>query len=459
MSPVSADRILDRLAPLGMRLSLEPFRRLLAKLGDPQRQVPAVSIAGTNGKGSTAALLAAIGCAAGYRTGLYTSPHLEEPRERIRIDGLALPTLELDRLLSLVVEAAGDELPTPFEALTAAALVSFAEAAVELAVLEVGLGGRLDATNVAEPRLSVITPIALDHQQQLGATLAAIAAEKAGVMRAGRPALTWGAEPESTAALFAAARAAGATLDLGVEEAQIVSAEPDGLAGQAVALRTAEAEHRLRLPLAGRHQLTNLALAVLAAERLAGLGYARIDGAAVAAGVAGCRWPGRLEPVAVPQGPTVLLDGAHNPAGAEALAAHLEAVVTPWNLVFGTLADKDAAAMAALLASRARRVYLAPPDSPRALPLPELAATPALAGADLGSNAGDALARALADGTPLVVVAGSLYLVGEARRWLRERHGVPAPAAEVATWSLAPASARQPVSGAVASGAARRARR
>ncbi|HEV8237798.1 MAG TPA: bifunctional folylpolyglutamate synthase/dihydrofolate synthase, partial [Thermoanaerobaculia bacterium] len=148
MSSASAEAILERLAPLGMRMSLEPFRRLLAKLGDPQRGLPAVLVAGTNGKGSTAALLAAIGCAAGYRTGLYTSPHLEEARERIRIDGVAIATLELDRLLDEVVEGAEDELPTPFEALTAAALLAFAEDGVDLAVLEVGLGGRLDATNV-----------------------------------------------------------------------------------------------------------------------------------------------------------------------------------------------------------------------------------------------------------------------------------------------------------------------
>ena len=419
-----------------MRLSLEPFRRLLAKLGEPQRELPAVLVAGTNGKGSTAALLAGIGCAAGYRTGLYTSPHLEEPRERIRIDGLALPTLELDRLLAMVVDAAGDELPTPFEALTAAAFVAFAEAGVELAVLEVGLGGRLDATNTVEPLLSVITPIAFDHQEQLGSTLASIAAEKAGVLRAGRPALTWGEEAESTAALLAAARASGASLGFGVEDAEIVAAQPDGLAGQLVQLRTAEGEHWLRLPLAGSHQLRNLALAVLAAERLAALGYERIDGDAVTAGVAGCRWPGRLEPVALPQGPTVLLDGAHNAAGAGALAEHLAAIATPWDLVFGTLADKDATAMAAALAPAARRVFLAPPDSPRALPLDELAAIPALAGAMLAASAGEALARALdAGAAPLVVVAGSLYLVGEARRRLREGYGVPPPAAELATWS------------------------
>ena len=441
MNSAGADAILARLEPLGMRLTLEPFRRLLAKLGDPQRGLPAVLVAGTNGKGSTAALLAAIGCAAGYRTGLYTSPHLEEPRERIRIDGVAIATLELDRLLDEVVAAAEDELPTPFEALTAAALLAFAEDGVELAVLEVGLGGRLDATNVVEPLLSVITPIGLDHQEQLGSTLAAIAAEKAGVMRAERTTIAWGEEAESTAALEEAARAGGAWLELAVEEAEVVTARPDGLEGQLVALRTAAADYQLRVTLAGQHQLRNVALAVAAGERLANSGFDRIDEDAIVRGVGGCRWPGRLEAVALSNGPTVLLDGAHNPAGAAALADHLSTLATPWGLIFGTLADKDAVSMAAALALAAQRVWLAPPDSPRALPLAALAALAPFAGATPTSGVAEALERAIgipsAERVPLLVVTGSLYLVGEARRWLRERYGVPVPAAEIATWSPA----------------------
>lgn len=431
----SADEILARLEPLGMRLSLEPFRRQLARLGEPQRNLPAVLVAGTNGKGSTAALLAAIGCAAGYRTGLYTSPHLEEPRERIRLDGLALPTLELDRLVAETVDGGGeDELPTPFEALTAAAFLAFAEAGVELAVLEVGLGGRLDATNTADPLLSIVTPIALDHREQLGDSIAAIAVEKAGVMRAGRPTIAWEGDAEAAAALQAAARDCGAELSFASQEATVTSRQTGGLGGQQVVLRSAIGERRLRLPLAGSHQRRNLALAVVAAERLATSGFSRIDAASVTRGVEGCRWPGRLEAVAVPGGQSVLLDGAHNPAGAEALAEHLGGERAPWDLVFGTLADKDAAAMAAALAPRARRVFLAPPESPRALALPALTALPALAGATPTAGAGESLSRALAAGAPLVVVTGSLYLVGEARRWLRQRYGVPPPAAELATW-------------------------
>ncbi|HEV8239100.1 MAG TPA: cyanophycin synthetase [Thermoanaerobaculia bacterium] len=172
-----------------------------------------------------------------------------------------------------------------------------------------------------------------------------------------------------------------------------------------------------------------------AAERLSDQGFDGIDAEAIPRGIAGCRWPGRLEVVALPDGPTVLLDGAHNPAGAEALAEHLATLATPWDLVFGTLADKDAASMAAALAPSASRVWLAPPDSPRAMPLAQLSALPALAGAIPVAELGDALARSLDGGAPLVVVSGSLYLVGAARRWLRTRYGVPVAAADVATWS------------------------
>ncbi|HXT49493.1 MAG TPA: cyanophycin synthetase, partial [Thermoanaerobaculia bacterium] len=237
------------------------------------------------------------------------------------------------------------------------------------------------------------------------------------------------------AALQAAARASGARLELAVEAVEVIAAQGGGLAGQTLTVRTAVAEYAVRVALAGRHQQRNVALAIAAAERLADDGFDDIDEEAIVRGVGGCRWPGRLEAVALPEGPTVLLDGAHNPAGAAALAEHLASLATPWDLVFGTLADKDAAGMAAALAPGARCVWLAPPDSSRALPLAELAALPSLAGAIPVGDLGDALTRALEDAAPLLVVSGSLYLVGSARRWLRERYGVPVAAADVATWS------------------------
>jgi dihydrofolate synthase / folylpolyglutamate synthase len=433
MSPLpAAEETLRRLERLGIRSSLGPFRRLLAALDDPQRSLRAVLVGGTNGKGSVAALLAAIGCAAGYRTGLYTSPHLEEPRERIRVDGLAIATLELDRLLAAVVEAAGEELPTGFEALTAAAFLAFAEAGVELAVLEVGLGGRLDATNVVDPVLSLVTEIGLDHQALLGGSLEEIAAEKAGILRRGQPAFAWVTDPAAVAALRNAAEQLGAELELLPEQWQAETTAA-GRLGQRVRISGPTGVRQLAVPLLGSHQRGNLVLAVAAAEELSVVGWpAMVD--AVARGVTGCRWPGRLELVELPAGRQALLDGAHNPHAAVALAAALAARGEPFSLVFGALADKDVAGMAAALAPAANRVFLAPPASERALPLAELAALPALAGAERTGDAAAALDAALAARPALVVVAGSLYLVGEVRGLLRERFGVPAPAAELPTW-------------------------
>jgi dihydrofolate synthase/folylpolyglutamate synthase len=431
VSPVpSADDLLQRLAPLGMRATLGPFRRLLAALGEPQRELPAVLVAGTNGKGSTAALLAGICCAAGYRTGLYTSPHLEETRERIRLDGLALPTLELDRLLHGVVTAAGEELPTPFEALTAAAFVAFAEAQVELAVLEVGLGGRLDATNAVEPVLSLVTEIGLDHREQLGDSLAAIAVEKAGIFRRGRPALAWVTAGEAVEGLQRVAAERAVELELLPGEWRVES-RASGAHGQRVRLSGPTGLRDVLLPLHGSHQLGNLALAVAAAEDLSTTGWPELVDA-IGRGIAGTRWPGRLERVRLPDGRSVLLDGAHNPHAMTALAAALRDG-EPFALVFGALADKDVGGMASAIAGLAREVHLTTPDSPRAMPTAAIAALPYLAGAHAATDLEAALLAALA-AQPLVVVTGSLYLVGAARRLLRERWGVPEPAAELPTW-------------------------
>jgi dihydrofolate synthase/folylpolyglutamate synthase len=433
MSPVpSADEILAGLEPLGMRQTLGPFRRLLSALDEPQRDLAVVLVAGTNGKGSTAALLAGISCAAGYRTGLYTSPHLEEARERIRIDGLALPTLELDRILQGVVRAAGDELPTPFEALTAAAFLAFAEAQVELAVMEVGLGGRLDATNAAEPVLSLVTEIGLDHVAQLGSSLERIAFEKGGIFRASRPALAWVTAAEAVAGLRRAAAASGADLELLPEEWR-AQTRARGQHGQRVRLGGPTGGRDLLLPLAGAHQRGNLVLAIAAAEDLSVVGWPRLVDS-IGRGVAGTRWPGRLEGVALPGGCRVLIDGAHNPHAMAALTAELHERAEPFALVFGALADKDVEAMAAAIAPVARRTWVAPPSSPRAMTTGTLVALPALAGATACADAGAALDAALEAGEELVVVTGSLYLAGEARRALRERFGAPPPAAEIPAW-------------------------
>lgn len=443
--PPEAAAALARLEPLGMHLGLDHVRRLLAELGHPQRELPAVLVAGTNGKGSTAALLAAVGQAAGYRTGLYTSPHLETIEERVRVDGERIGGEELGTLVLEVVAAGERVLPSPptyFEALTAAAFLCFRRRGVDLAVLEVGLGGRLDATNAAEPAVSVITPIALEHRAQLGDTLAKIAGEKAGVMRRGRPTIAWGGEPEVAAALRAVAGDVGAELVMVGEGAdQAPSAHPLAHApweGQRIALATAAGMLELSVPLLGRHQAVNAALAWAAAERMARHGWPRLDAAAFRHGAARWRWPARLEPVALPGAEPcrrVLLDAAHNPDGSRALARFLADPPAPFAappvLLFGVLADKDAAEMLAALAPLAGRLVLTRPPHERARDPRELLpllppGTSAEIEPDPAAALDLALALARATGADTVVVCGSIYLVGAARTTLRHRFGVPA---------------------------------
>jgi dihydrofolate synthase/folylpolyglutamate synthase len=426
--------ILARLELFGIRLGLENVRALLAALGDPQRGFSSVLVAGSNGKGSTSALLAAMASAAGYRTGLYTSPHLETVEERLRIDGRAIAPARLGALLAEAVELAERENGTPptyFEALTVAAFRWFAQERVDLAIVEVGMGGRLDATNTCEPLLSMITSISLEHREYLGDTLAAIAGEKAGILRRGRPALTWAEEPEAARALEAAAARTGAALRFAPDLVAIEEVESRGWEGQRVRLATPARRYDLRVALLGGHQARNLGLAVLAAEALSDAGFGRLDARAVEAGAAACRWPGRLEPVGLRGGRCVLLDAAHNPEGAGVLADYLAAIEGPVDLLFGVLADKDAHAMLERLAPRVRHAVLTAPGSPRARDPRDLAAL--LAGRASGSvaveaDAALALDRALqmgADGT--LAACGSIVLVGEVRRALRERFGTPPP--------------------------------
>lgn len=421
MAARSAAAILAELEPLGVRLGLDTFRRLLAALGSPERATPAALVAGTNGKGSVAALLDAIAGAAGVRAGLYTSPHLTSFGERIRVEGepIADPVLasHLETTLA-AARAAGLAPPTVFEALTATAFLHFAAERVELAILEVGLGGRLDATNAAEPILSVVTRIGFDHRAELGETLTAIAGEKAGILRGGVPAVVAAQPYEADAALAAAVASVGARLHRVEDESSIESAEWRGLDGHRLRLRTSNATYDLDLALAGEHQLENAATAVRAAELLAER-FPAIDAAAIARGVAAARWPGRLEAfhVAV-TGATVLLDAAHNPDGCAALARFLARLGRPYDLLFGCLADKEPAAMLPPLAASARRVVLTRPASPRALAPERLAPLAGPAPCEIDDVPRSALARALAGGGDLVVVAGSIYLIGELRQAL-----------------------------------------
>jgi dihydrofolate synthase / folylpolyglutamate synthase len=443
------------------------MRGLLAALGSPQLRFPAVLVAGSNGKGSTAALLAAMAGAAGYRTGLYTSPHLETVEERLRIDGRAVGGERLGELLEEVVACAERRLghsPTYFEAVTAAAFLWFAAERVDLAVVEVGLGGRLDATNVCEPVLSLITSISLEHRELLGDTLAAIAREKAGIMRAGRPALSWVEDREAAGALHDVAADLGASLHTVEGEVTIAGTaaggpgSPEGAGGlngagaadgasaasagawegQSVTLVTPLARRELRIGLLGRHQARNLALAVRAAELLAGSGFPALDERAMAAGAAACRWPGRGEVVPLPRGRRVLLDAAHNAEGAAALGEMLAETgpcTGSLDLIFGVLGDKDAGEMLDHLAPLVRNLVFTTVPTPRsreAAELPALLRTARPAAPALVEPAPAlALDRALALGADTLVACGSIFLVGELRRLLRERFGVPALAADL----------------------------
>jgi dihydrofolate synthase/folylpolyglutamate synthase len=417
-SPLPALGRLESLDLRGIRLGLAAIDEVSARLGRPERAVESVLVAGTNGKGSTAATLSSIGEAAGLATGLYTSPHLESVAERIRIRGEDVRPGELDAMLAEVF-AAADRAPvlalTYFEAMTAAAFLTFARRRLDLAVLEVGMGGRLDATNVAPASVSVVTSIGLDHVEDLGPTLESIAREKAGVFRAGRPALTVSREPAVRAVFREAAARAGAELHELAEEARVL-VHSAGLDGTRLRLETPVASYELDTPLAGPHQAENVAAAVRAAELL----RPAIGAGAVARGVASARWPGRLERF-VARGRTVLVDGCHNADGAAALARFVTGAGLSPDLVFGAMADKDIESMSAALGSVVRRIRLVPAGSPRAASPEDLRRR--FSGSRPDARTAPGLAAALEEllGDPAcetIIVAGSLYLVGEARTLL-----------------------------------------
>lgn len=394
---------LEALGPQRMRPGLRRTRALLDALGRPERSFRSVLVAGTNGKGSTAAALSAVLHAAGVKTGLLTSPHLVRVTERIRIGEADVQEGLLSDALGLVaaVSAPGERGPTYFEALTVAALEIFRRARVEVALLEVGIGGRLDATNVVEPELSIVTNVGADHLELLGPSLGHVAREKAGVFRKGRLALLGAAgAPEAMAVLRAEADRTGARL-LEVP----ASGSWDGV-----------------FPLPGAHQRANVALAVAAARTLAPLGETDIR-----SGLARTRWRGRLERIVRPGRRSLILDGAHNPDGAEALALWLDAegLSGSIDLLFGAMRDKDLTGIFRPLEARARRVVFAAADSPRAAAPEALKGRLGRGDAEAAPSVAAALARLdqAQPAAPPVLVAGSLYLVGEVLRILESESG------------------------------------
>jgi dihydrofolate synthase / folylpolyglutamate synthase len=434
------------------KFDLAHMRVLLKAMNHPERVFPSVLIAGTNGKGSTAATLASILRASGLKTGLYTSPHLVRINERIRVNGKEISDSDFARLhgdVDRVAERliAQEELPwhpSFFEMMTAIAFAHFAAEHVDLAVLEVGMGGRLDATNVVEPLVSIIADISLDHQKFLGNTVGEIAGEKVGIIRPGGVVVTLPQQPEANDVI------GNAILELvarGVSAVQYVPpispASTDYLVSSAAnKSKTTAGEDRqpflcryplhvmgkqilVETPLVGRHQLRNVALAIAAAEELSKLGIAGITPDSLARGIRETHWPGRFQVIpARADWPEVVLDVAHNPAGAWALRSALSERYDdrPLIFVFGAMRDKAISEMTEILFPLADRVIVTQPENPRSASPEEIRQAGSRTGTEIETvpEIGAALerARSVSGLEAVVVVTGSIYLVGEAMRLL-----------------------------------------
>src|SRR5580704_17939771 len=432
------------------KFDLAHMRVLLGAMAHPERGFPSVLIAGTNGKGSTAATLASILRASGLKTGLYTSPHLVRINERIRVDGEAIGDddfarlhAQVDRIAERLVEQG--ELPwhpSFFEMMTAIAFAHFARERVEIAVLEVGMGGRLDATNVVEPLVSVIADISLDHQKFLGNTVGEIAREKAGIIRPGGVVVTLPQQPQANDVI------GNTILDLdarGVSAVQYVPPVSPGSCEYLVPstesrvpshdnspqfryrypLQVMGEQILVETPLVGRHLLRNVALVVATAEELSKKGLAGITPKSIERGIRETHWPGRFQVLpAHDEWPEVVLDVAHNPAGAWALRAALSERYDgrPLIFVFGAMRDKAISEIAEILFPLAERVIATQPENPRSASPEEIRQAGSRTGAEieLVPEVPQALKRARDAAVPrsIIVVTGSIYLVGEAMRVL-----------------------------------------
>ncbi len=421
------------------KFDLAHMRVLLRAMDHPERRFPSVLIAGTNGKGSTAATLASILLASGLKTGLYTSPHLVRINERIRVNGkeisdddFAARHDQVDRIAEKLVQQT--ELPwhpSFFEMMTAIAFEHFARENVDLAVLEVGMGGRLDATNVVDPRVSVITDISLDHQKFLGNTVGEIAREKVGIIRLGGAVVTLPQQPEANDVI------GNTILELGARAVNaVVYVPPVSPASSAYLVPSIEPGNSrdvyryplqvlgeqilVETPLVGRHQLRNLALAIATAVELHEQGFSAITAKTIESGIRETRWPGRFQVFAARTGwPEIVIDVAHNPAGAWALRSALSERYADRRLifVFGAMRDKAISEMTEILFPLAERVIATQPHNPRAALPEEIQQAAARTGVEIEAveDAQHAVeqARSLAKPGTVVVITGSIYLVGE----------------------------------------------
>ena len=407
----------------GIRPGLNTIRLLVQAMGDPQSSYRIVIVAGTNGKGSVVAMADSALRAAGHRVGRYTSPHLNVLAERFVVDGTAIPEPELRREAAQLHEQVNRMLadgrlthpPTFFEATTAIALSWFRRAGVNLALLEVGLGGRFDATNIVTPVAGVITPIALEHRQYLGDTLEEIAAEKAGVIKTGMVVVTTETTPTVLALFEETCRRRGARL-VRADEGTAVRVAPGGDRPEITVTTSRRAYPPFRLGLAGLHQVWNATGAIRLLEALSDMGVP-VDGEAIVAGLSTVVWPGRLELVRVGDRGAILLDAAHNPAAAAALSAYLRTTFPAGlPIVLGAMSDKDVDGIVAALAPCATRFVCTAPDTQRAIPANALAARVRPRAGSTPVSADRTPWRAVEAawrGSKTVCVTGSIFLVGE----------------------------------------------
>lgn len=427
------------------KFDLAHMRVLLAAMEHPERAFPSVLIAGTNGKGSTAATLASILGASGLKTGLYTSPHLRRINERIRINGEEICDNDFARLHgevdgvaeTLVEHGALPWHPSFFEMMTAIAFLYFAREHLNIAVLEVGMGGRLDATNVVEPQVSVITDISLDHQKFLGNTVGEIAREKVGIIRPGGVVVTLPQQPEANDVignkiLELDARGVSAVpyvppVSPGSPELRVLRSESDHSPRYSYPLQVLGKEILVQSPLVGRHQLRNVALAIATAVEL-GKRFPTITPASVERGIRETEWPGRFQVLPARAGwPEIVLDVAHNPAGAWALRSALSERYAdrPLIMIFAAMRDKAIAEMTEVLFPLAERVIATRPENPRAASPEEICRAASRTGAEIEEVAEVRLAleraRDRAAKDTVIAVTGSIYLVGEALRCVEIR--------------------------------------
>ena len=402
----------------GHKPGLDRIRTLLEALGNPHQKLQFVHIAGTNGKGSTAAMMDSCLRAAGYKVGMFTSPFINRFNERIQVNGIPIPDQDLVQLVEQVQPAAQamEDVPTEFELITALGMLYFIQQHCDIVVLEVGLGGALDSTNIIPPpACAIITALGMDHVKELGPTLADIAAAKAGIIKPGSPVVSYGGEPEADKVIADTARAQGAPLTVvDFSRLQLRSASLDGLVFDFDGLEG------LTLPFLASYQARNAAVAITALRALRGRGW-NISDQAIRQGLAQVRWPGRFE--LLRRDPPFLLDGSHNAHGMRATVASLRERFPGEKFVFliSIMADKDWDKMLQLLLPLAKCFVTVTAPSPRAIPAPDLAAQiRAMGGVAEPSDtipAGVARADALAAGGP-VAALGTLYFSGDVRRAL-----------------------------------------